>query len=1229
MMPISRLPLKLRPWLSSLPIRYALMIPLVLEILLAVGIIGILASWTSRRAVNDVVFQLRSEVSDRVQDKLTEYLNLPHLINHINAEAVRQGLLDVQNPRADQYLWHQIQHVQSVSWIYFGDEAAGQFIGVHRDLTGQLSLTVNDQADQNQGRSYSLGSQGQRSDLRELGPEGFDARQRPWYQAAVKAQQATWSDLYLSFAQPQMVLSAVLPVYSDSGTLLGVSGVDLSPADISRFLKQLSVEGAEHIFIIDRSGQAIADSIHWSSTESSDSPDTITSQLLDTITQRLIKDHGTLAAIQAQSQLNSQVRGEQFFSEILPYQTEHGIDWLIIVSVPESAFIDDIKATTRVTRWLALVALGITIWLGLRTARWITDPIERLNQAAQRIAQGHFDQTVTMKRRDELGSLADAFNQMAQQLQASFQLLEHRNQELEAEVQDRTAHLLDSNNQLQIEVAERRTAEAALREQVNLAALGSNIGVTLTQNDQLDHLLEQCAAILKHHLNAVVVCLWTLNPTEGVLVLQSSVGPLIPPDLIPQRIGITPHGLGQIAYYRRVIQTSLGVETSEFPELQDLQVNGIQAIAGYPLMVEQEVVGILMIASQQTINEITQHSIAAVANEIALGIKHKRIEDTLRERESLYRSIVENTSDLVAIHSLEGKFLYLSPNYATTLGFRIEDLIGEPWSSLIHPDDQATLSASIEELVRCHNDIKSSAYRLVDREGAWRWYISTVSCARGSGKQPLYYVSISRDVTERILYEDQLKQAKEAAEVANRAKSEFLASMSHELRTPLNGILGYAQILQREPNLDPTQEKGLSVIQRSGQHLLTLINDILDLSKIEANKLDIHNHEFDLCELLNTIEDLFHLRAQQKDITFLTEAFSPLPRFVMGDEQKLRQVLINLLGNAVKFTQEGSVLFKVGYPDEQAAISNTMRFQVEDTGIGIPAHKVDEIFLPFKQVSHQQHLTEGTGLGLAISKRLVELMGSTLNVKSRLGTGSVFWIDLILPRSQAQTEEQLRLDPLKDGRRIIGIHNGSPQILVVDDHPTNRSLIVNLLSPLGFQVSEASSGYECLEWLHDHQPDLILMDLVMPELDGLATTRLVRQMPSMQAVIIIASSASAFDHDQQASFAAGCTDFLTKPIQPQQLLDKLHYYLDLEWLLDTLPAEPVETLSYPPELITRLLDLAKIGDIKGILKQMEQLEHEQPYYTDLVSTLRQLAKGFKVKKIRDYLSSLLTDPNSI
>jgi predicted ATPase/signal transduction histidine kinase/FixJ family two-component response regulator/tRNA A-37 threonylcarbamoyl transferase component Bud32 len=488
---------------------------------------------------------------------------------------------------------------------------------------------------------------------------------------------------------------------------------------------------------------------------------------------------------------------------------------------------------------------------------------------------------------------------------------------------------------------------------------------------------------------------------------------------------------------------------------------------------------------------------------------------------------------------------------------------------------------------------------------------------------------LSEEIKER-------QKAEAAARDASRAKSEFLANMSHELRTPLNGILGYTQIFKRDKHLTSQQKNGIGVIHRCGEHLLALIEDILDLSKIEARKMELVPTEFDFPDFIQGINAICRIRASQKNIAFNCEYLSCLPSAISADQKKLRQILINLIGNAVKFTERGGVTFNVSVVDcvsdekrtEVLTTKVRIRFQVEDTGIGIAADELPKIFAPFEQVGNTRRHTEGTGLGLAISHQLVEIMGSELQVESTLGRGSIFWFELDLLAVDSP-ESNKKYSP----KFIKGFNGTKKKLLVADDKWENRSVLIHLLEPLGFEIIEATDGQDCLNKALEFQPDCILIDLVMPVMDGFEAMRQIRKLPVFKNVVAIGTSASIMEVEKQGSLAAGCNAFLPKPIRADELLNCLQVHLELEWIYEKLQDEnyesedsdnqskiPDEKIIPPPvEEIAVLFELAMMGDLGGIQKQAEKLAKIDARYVSFASHLNQLAKNFEEAKILEFV----------
>ena len=434
-------------------------------------------------------------------------------------------------------------------------------------------------------------------------------------------------------------------------------------------------------------------------------------------------------------------------------------------------------------------------------------------------------------------------------------------------------------------------------------------------------------------------------------------------------------------------------------------------------------------------------------------------------------------------------------------------------------------------------------------EGALRegWVYEALRAQLSSAVQGALMVERER----RALAE--AEQARERAEVASQARSTFLSTMSHELRTPLNAILGYAQILQLGRGLTPQQAKGIQTIRSSGEHLLTLINDILDLAKIDASRFELDPNVVQMRTFIRVVGDIIRVKCEEKGLHFECET-ADMPDAVRIDEKRLRQVLLNLLANAVKFTDRGVVSLCVrGFAE--AGGSALLRFEVADSGVGIAAQDQQAIFEAFEQVGESRRRSTGTGLGLAISRRLVRLMGGDIHVESEVGKGSLFWFELSVPAASPYAPHAHPAD----GGRIAGYGGCRKTLLIVDDIGANRALLADHLSPLGFVIEQASSGEEAIESVRCVAPDLVLMDIVMPGMDGVEATRRIRAMPGLQKLPVVAVSANASPENLERCMAAGASGFMSKPLDRDLLLQELRKHLGLEWTMEAAGGQAAQT----------------------------------------------------------------------
>ncbi|MGB6168540.1 MAG: ATP-binding protein, partial [Geitlerinemataceae cyanobacterium] len=481
----------------------------------------------------------------------------------------------------------------------------------------------------------------------------------------------------------------------------------------------------------------------------------------------------------------------------------------------------------------------------------------------------------------------------------------------------------------------------------------------------------------------------------------------------------------------------------------------------------------------------------------------------------------------------------------------------------------------------------------------------------------------------------QLEVAKEKAEVANQAKSTFIANMSHELRSPLNAILGFAQLMARSQSLTPEHRDSVGIITRSGEHLLTLINNILDLSKIEAGRTSLNLTNFDLHRLLEDINQMFQLKAEEKGLQLLVEYADDVPRYVRTDAVKVRQVLINLINNALKFTQQGGVRVLAAVDSQKrlsSSSSRSLKFEIEDTGAGIAPEDMDSLFEAFVQTETGKQAQEGTGLGLPISRQFVELMGGEMRVTSEVGEGATFAFDIsVVPVEAAEVKET---QPM---RRVIALEPGQPRhrILIVDDKLLNRQLLVKLLAPLGFELREAKNGREAIEISQEFEPHLIWMDMRMPVMDGYEATQRIKCTTKGQATAIIALTASVLDEEREIVLSAGCDDFMRKPFKEADIWEAMHKHIGVRYIYDDTgddntsssssrdlqkALDPENLATLPIELLRQLEGAANFADFTQIDRSIAEIRSHNATIAEAISML---ADDFAYDKIAEHLKAAI------
>jgi PAS domain S-box-containing protein len=590
------------------------------------------------------------------------------------------------------------------------------------------------------------------------------------------------------------------------------------------------------------------------------------------------------------------------------------------------------------------------------------------------------------------------------------------------------------------------------------------------------------------------------------------------------------------------------------------------------------------------------------------------LDQRVRDQQFYTRSLIESNIDALITTDPRGIITDVNKQMEALTGCTRDELIGAPFKDCFTDPERA--EAGIKRVL---GESKLTDYELTARarDGKETVVSYNASTFHDRDRKLQGVFAAARDVTERKRYEQSLQQA-------NRAKSVFLANMSHEIRTPMNAILGFSQLMLRDLDLTPRQCQYLGTINRSGEHLLALINDILEMSKIEAGRTTLNPSTFDLPVLLKDLEMMFRVRTDEKKLSFSVEMIGSVPSYIVTDVDKLRQVFINVLGNAVKFTEHGGIHLRVRAELEDA-LAPVLRVEIEDTGPGISADEQGKLFRHFEQTKTGQQTGTGTGLGLAISREFIRLMGGDITVTSQVGKGSIFVISLPLKVGEAQavqTRDKLRhvlkLQPGQDACRV----------LIADDIEDNRQLLAQLLAPVGFEIRLAANGAEAVEEFAAWKPALILMDFRMPVMDGHEAIRRIRAMSGGNETKIVAVTASAMDENRQDLLAIGADDFISKPFREAELFQKIHAHLGVEYVYAEEPPDaaiqeecaltPESLAGWPKSLIQPMREAVLTADLDQLLASIQAAEARDP---PVARGLRCLAEGFQYEKLLDLFST--------
>ncbi|MBE9187563.1 PAS domain S-box protein [Microcoleus sp. LEGE 07076] len=1296
--------------LGKVPLQTVLVVPFLVQIVGTVGVVGWLSFQNGQRAVNDVAAQLRAEISDRIKDRMENYMSIPHIVNHLNVQGIKLGQLDLENKKQlELHFLEQIQYFDSISIIYVATEN-GDHSGAIRTKDRTL-ISAADSSTGNKLARFTADSKGNRVNLVQVSPKNYDPRIRPWYIIAAAQKKPVWTPIYTDFLTRELAITAALPIYDEAGKLLGVAGSDLLFSRIKEFLVSLKIGKSGQTFVMERSGMLIATSRAGEEfavegkeakrIKASESQNPVIRQTA----QHLEKTYSNLDKINNSQQLTFDVDGKRNFMEVAPFKDDRGLDWLIVVVVPESDFMEQINANTRTTFLLSVAALIGATMLGILTAKWVVRPILRLNAAAKALAGNEWDTKLALNREDELGELAVAFNSMAEQLQHSFTSLSESENRVKqflnavplgifiSEPNGQPHYINPTGEKLlgqgiiaansedlrkyyRVFLAGTQEIYPAERDPILNALQGKSVTVDdmeIVLNDKTVPLQVSGTPIYDAQGNIIYgMCafqditkrkqaeklLTEYNQNLAVQVAERTADLAKAKEKFSKAFRSSPNAITitrisdgshlevndsfcrMMGYSHEEIIGKTAVDLNFWATLaeRDRMIQMLKnktAIHNYELsFLNKSGTKRTALLSIETIDIDGEACFLSISSDIT---DRQKAENALREAEEKYRNIYENALNGIFQTAADGKYISANPALANLYGYESpEELIAAQPNFknqlYVNPNRHDEFTALMNEH-RILSNFESEIYR---KDGSIIWISENCRAVCDPAEDLLYYEGFVKDITDSKEAENKMQEAKEAAEAANKAKSTFLANMSHELRSPLNAVIGFAQVMIRSKTLSQENQEDVGIILRSGEHLLSLINQVLDLSKIEAGRTTTYETNFDLYRLLDDLEDMFSLKSEEKSLQLIFDRDAEVPHYICTDEVKLRQVLINLLNNAIKFTSEGGVSVQVkggrgklhkNSPDKLPG-RYWLHFEVQDTGAGITAEEIPQLFEAFVQTKTGKESQEGTGLGLAISRQFVQLMGGEITVSSELGKGTIFQFEI-----QVNLVEAADIESKKTTRRVVALEPNQPRyrLLIVDDKPLNRQLLVKLLSPLGFELREANNGKEAVDIFMEWEPHLIWMDMRMPVMDGYEATKQIKTTTGGQATAIVALTASVLEEERAVILSAGCDDFMRKPFREEDIFVAMGKHLGVRYIYEDPTAVNTAGVGDSSQEVLTPEDFAYLSadwmdqfkqnilsvDMEAIASSIAQIRTVNP---SLADTLEDCINNFEYDKILNNIS---------